>query len=87
MADHTDNINLDNIVFDDQNVEKRSWSCLGQTCSKSLIVLLTEFFVILLIFCVINWPRLLTNLQFGWESCAMQQDTFYLYQSYERDSF
>ena len=32
MPEHTDIINLDKIVFDDQKVEKRSWSCLGQTC-------------------------------------------------------
>ena len=38
MPDHTDNINLDKIVFDDQNVEGRLWSCLGQTFSRSLIV-------------------------------------------------
>ena len=36
MPDHTDKINLDKIRFDDQNVERRSWSCLGQTCSRSL---------------------------------------------------
>ena len=29
MPDHTDNINRDEIVFHDQNVEKRSWFCLG----------------------------------------------------------
>ena len=49
MPDHTDN--LDKIVFDDQNVERRLWSCLGQTCCRSLIVFLSEFLVILLI----NW--------------------------------
>ena len=55
MPDHTDNINLDKIVFDDQNVERRSWSCLGQTCSRSLIVFLSQFFVILLIVCGGFW--------------------------------
>ena len=55
MPDHTDNINLDKIVFDDQNVERRSWSCLGQTCSRSLIVFLSQFFVILLIVCGCFW--------------------------------
>ena len=55
MPDHTDNINLDKIVFDDQNVEKRSWSCLGRTCSISLIVFLSQFFVILLIICGWFW--------------------------------
>ena len=51
MPDHTDNINLDKIVFDNQDVERRWWSCLGQTCSRCLIVLLSEFFVKLLIIC------------------------------------
>ena len=69
MLDHTDNINLDKIVFDDQNVEMKLWSCLGQTCSKSLSMFLSQFFVILLIFAiafgVYIWPRFVTNLQFG----------------------
>ena len=42
-------INLDKIVFDDKNQERKSWSCLGQTCSRSLIVFLFQVFVILLI--------------------------------------
>ena len=50
MFDHTDNINLDEIFFDNQNVERRSWF-LGQTCSRSLIVFLSLFFVVLLIVC------------------------------------
>ena len=45
MADRTDNINLDKIVFDDQNIERKSWSCLGQECSRSLTVFLSQFFV------------------------------------------
>ena len=55
MPDDTDNINLDKIVFDDQNFERRSWSCLGQTCSRSLIVFLSQIFVILLIICGCFW--------------------------------
>ena len=91
MPDHTDKINLDEIVFDNQNVERRSWSCLGQACSRSSIVFLSQFFVILLTTCscfgVYIWPRLVTNLKFGLESCAAQQDTFYLHQSYEQVNF
>ena len=49
MLDHIDNIKLDKIVFDDQNFERRLWSCLGQTCSRSLIAFLSQFFVLLLI--------------------------------------
>ena len=55
MPDHIDIINLDKIVFDDQNVERRSWFCLGQTCSRSLIVFLSQLFVILLIGCGCFW--------------------------------
>ena len=59
MPDHTDNINLDKIVFDDQNVERRSWSCLGRTCSISLIVFLSHFFNTL------DYLRLLLAYTFG----------------------
>ena len=45
MPDHTDNMNLDKTVSDDQNVERKFWSCLGQTCSGSLIVFLSQIFV------------------------------------------
>ena len=55
MPDHTDNIDLEKIVFDDQNVERKLWSCLGQTSSRSLIVFLSQFFVILLIVCGCFW--------------------------------
>ena len=49
MTDQEDNIILGKIVFDDNNQERKSWSCLGQTCSKTLIVFLSQLFVILLI--------------------------------------
>ena len=55
MPDHTDNINLDNFVFDDQNVERRLWYCLGQTCFRSSIDFLSQFDVILLIICGCFW--------------------------------
>ena len=48
MTDQEDNINLGKIVFDDNNQERKSWACLGQTCSRSLIVFLSQPFVILL---------------------------------------
>ena len=48
MTDQEKNINLGKIVFDDNNQERKSWSCLGQTCSRSLIVFLSQLFVILL---------------------------------------
>ena len=55
MPDRTDNTNLDKIIFDDQNVEKRSWSRLGQTCFRSLIVFLSQIFAMLLIISGCFW--------------------------------
>ena len=49
MTDQEDNLYLGKIVFDDNNQERKSWSCLGQTCSRLLIVFLSQLFVILLI--------------------------------------
>ena len=51
MTKHTDNgLNLGNFVFDDNNnQERQSWKCFGQTCNRSLVVFLSQFFVILLI--------------------------------------
>ena len=50
MTDHTDNgINLGNFLFDDNNQERKSWKCFGQTCNSSLVVFLSQFFVILLL--------------------------------------
>ena len=47
MTDQEDNINLAKIVFDDNNHERKSWACLGQACSTSLFVFLSQLFVIL----------------------------------------
>ena len=49
MTDQEDNINLGEFVFDDNNQEGKSWACLGQTCSRSLIVFLCQLFAIFLI--------------------------------------
>ena len=49
MTDQDHNINLAKIVFNDNNQERKSWACLGQTCPRSLIVFLSQLFVILLI--------------------------------------
>ena len=81
MTDLEDNINLSKIVFDDNNQERTSWDCLGQTCSRSLIVFLSQLFVILLIildvFGEFTPQKLVTNQLFGLEFCAVRQDTFY----------
>ena len=55
MTDQEDTINLGEIVFDDNNQEKNSWACLGQTYSRSLIVFLSQLFVILLVICGCCW--------------------------------
>ena len=55
MTDQEDNINPGKVVFDDNIQEKKSWSCLGQTRSRSLIVFLSQLFVILLIIFVCFW--------------------------------
>ena len=49
MTAQEDNFNLGEIALNDNNQERKSWSCLGQTCSRSLIVFLSQLFVILLI--------------------------------------
>ena len=50
MTEHTDNgLNLGYFVFDHNNQERQSWKCFGQTCNRSLVVFLSQFFVILLI--------------------------------------
>ena len=53
MTDQEDDIILGKIVFDDNNQERKTWSCLGQTCSRSLIVFLSQLFVISLI--IFGW--------------------------------
>ena len=45
MTNLEDQNNLDKIVFDDNNQKRKSWSCLEQTCSRSLIVFLSQLFV------------------------------------------
>ena len=49
MTEQEENINLGKIVFDDNNQERKFWSCLGQTCSRSLFLFRSQFFVIFLI--------------------------------------
>ena len=59
---HFENLNLRNIWLNRNtilirlklflttyNQERKSWACLGQTCSRSLIVFLSQFFIIVLI--------------------------------------
>ena len=55
MIAQEDKINPCKIVFDDNNQERKSWSCMGQTCSRSLFVFLSQLFVILLIISGCFW--------------------------------
>ena len=92
MTDQEDNINLGKIVYDDNNQERKSWACLGQTCSRSLIVFLSQLFVILLIFFGCFWrinPSKTcdkSTVRIG-EFCAVRQDTIYPRQEYEQVNF
>ena len=61
MNDQEDNINLGKNVFDEYNQGRKSWSGLGQTCSRSLIVFLSRRIVILLIIFSCFWRLLLTH--------------------------
>ena len=92
MADQEDIINLGKIVFDDNNQKRKSWACLGQTCSRSVIVFLSHFVVVL--FIIFGWfwrihsfQKLMTNQLFGLEVCAERKDTFYPHQDYEQVNF
>ena len=55
MTELEDKIILDEIVFDDNNQQGKSWSCLGQTCFRSLNVFLSQLLVILLIISGCFW--------------------------------
>ena len=55
MTDQEDNINLGKNVSDDNNQDRKSWACLGQTCARLLIVFLSQLFVILLIIFECFW--------------------------------
>ena len=91
MPDQEDNLNQSEIVFGDNNQERKSWSCLGQTCSRSLIGFLSKFLVILLIIFDCFWRIYLSKTcekqLFGLEFCAVLQDTFYPHQENEQVSF
>ena len=91
MTDQEDNNNLGKVVFDNNNQERKSWACLGQTCSRSLIVFLSQLFVILLIilgcFEEFTFQKLVTNQLFRLEYCGVRQDTFYFHQVYEQVNF
>ena len=93
MTDQEDNINLGELVFEVNNQERKSWTCLGQTCSRSLIMFLYQLFVISLIifglvaFGEFTFQKFVTNQLFALEFCAVRQDTFYPHQNYKQVNF
>ena len=49
MTDQEHKIDLGVIAFDDNNQDRKSWACLGQTCSRYSIGFLSQLLAILLI--------------------------------------
>lgn len=50
MTDSVDtHLNLGNIVFDQNNEERKSWKLLGHSCSRSLALFISQFVVILIV--------------------------------------
>ena len=70
MTDREDTLDSDKIVSDTE--EGKSWTCLGRTCFRSLIVFSSNFFFILLItfgfFLRDHLSKNVTNQLFRWES-------------------
>ena len=79
MTNQEDNIILGKYVFEDNNQERKSQACLGQTCSRSSIVFLSQFLEFCWFFLVAFGEfisrKFLTNPLFGWEFCVVQKDT------------
>ena len=89
MTEHTDKgLNLGNFVFDDNNQERQSWKCFGQTCNRSLVVFLSQIFVILVILasCIVR-ITLATTCEETLQSFLVHLVIFYLHLNYEQDNF
>ena len=93
MADQPDTFNLDILVFDGNNSERRPWSCIGHSCSRSLIVFSSQYFVVLLIF-LENFSGIhlarscdVTSKRFGLELYVAQQDLSFPLLDYEQPHF
>ena len=86
ISDQEDIINVSKIVFDDNNWERKSWCYLGQTCSRSLVLFLSQLSLTLLIVFGCFWRILLSkivaNQLFGWLFCVVQLSTFYYHHDY-----
>ena len=91
MHDQAENMASVKTVFDDRNLERRLWSCLGQTCSRSLVVLLSQSLVILFVIFGCFWRIRLTKTcgkPTVWVGILCgAAGTFYHRQSYEQFKF
>ena len=89
MFDQEDNINLAKIVFDDNNQERNSWACVGQTCSRPPSFFFCFNFLYiwrlnLVAFGELKFQKRVTNRLFDWNFFVAQQATIYIHQDCEQ---
>ena len=77
MTELEDKTNLDEIVFADNNQERKTWSCFFPN-------FLPFWWSSSVAFGKVIFQRLVTSQLFGLELCAERQDTFYPHQDYEQ---
>ena len=91
MTHQDDDFNLGEIVFHDNNQERKCWANLAETCSRSLIVFLSQLFVIfwssVVAFGEFTFQKFVTNQLFELQFCVVRQDTSYPHQDYEQVNF
>ena len=91
MTNQDDETNLGKNIFHDNNQERECWASLAETCSRSLIVLLSQLLVIfwssVVAFGEFTFQKFVTNQLFELELCVVRQDTSYPHQDYEQVSF
>ena len=92
MVDQGDNNNLTRLVFYDNNEERKSWAYLGQTCSRSLTVFLSQLFPFLVNIFSCFWKIHVSKTcaeTIVWLTffCVVQLDIFHHQQEYEQVSF
>ena len=92
MTDHTDRrLQLGDIVFDDNNQKRQSGKFFGKTCNRSLLVFMSQFFILLLILaCYFERITLAENCGETTVYIAIflvQLDIIYFFQNYEQNIF
>ena len=77
--------------FDDNNLERKLWSCFRQCCVRCSSKFLSQLFVILLVFfgCFreIHPSKTCYESIVGWDFCVVQLGTFYRLQEFEQKYF